>query len=134
MLEDPYFQSGDIVLIRFRLLSDPYARGWGWMIDNLRIQGTTAVKDYPIIPEGINIYPVPSSGLLNVSIQMKESIDQLQVDLMDLTGRELLTERFSYPADAFAEQFDISHLPNGVYLMKFTAGDQTIVRKVILAR
>ena len=134
MLEDPYFQSGDIVLIRFRLLSDPYARGWGWMIDNLRIQGTTAVQDYPIIPEGINIYPVPSSGLLNVSIQMKESIDQLQVDLMDLTGRELLTESFSYPADAFTEQFDIGHLPNGVYLMKFTAGDQTIVRKVILAR
>jgi hypothetical protein len=134
MLEDPYFQSGDIVLIRFRLLSDPYARGWGWMIDNLRIQGTTAVKDYPIIPEGINIYPVPSSGLLNVSIQMKESIAELQVDLMDLTGRELMAERFSYPGDAFTEQFDISHLPNGVYLMKFMAGDQTIVRKVILAR
>jgi hypothetical protein len=122
------------VLIRFRLLSDPYARGWGWMIDNLRIQGTTAVKDYPIIPEGINIYPVPSAGLLNVSIQMKESITELQVNLMDLTGRDLLIKRFSHPDDAFSEQFDISHLPNGVYLMKFTAGDQNIIRKVILAR
>jgi hypothetical protein len=134
MLEDPYFQAGDIVLIRFRLLSDPYARGWGWMIDNLRIQGTTSVKDYPMIPEGINIYPVPSTGLLNVSIQMKESVDQLQVDIMDLTGRELLAERFSYPDASFNGQFDISHLPNGVYLMKLTAGNQTIVRKVILAR
>ncbi len=134
MLEDPYFQSGDIVLIRFRLLSDPYARGWGWMIDNLRIQGTTAVKDYPMLPEGINIYPVPSSGLLNVSIQMMESIAELQVDLLDLTGRELLSDRFSYPGGTFTEQFDINHLPNGVYLMKFTAGDQSIVKKVILAR
>ncbi len=134
MLTDSYFQSGDIVLIRFRLQSDPYARGWGWLIDNLRIQGTTGVKDYPILPEGINIYPVPSSGELNVSIQLRESIDRLQVDLMDLTGRELLEERFSYPGEAFTERFDISHLPNGVYLMKFTAGDQTIVRKVILAR
>jgi len=134
MLDDPYFQSGDIVLIRFRLFSDPFVRGWGWMIDNLRIQGTTTVKDYPIIPEGINIYPVPSSGLLNVSLQMKERIAELQVDLMDLTGRELLAEKFSYPSDAFAEQFNIGHLPNGVYLLKITAGDQTIVRKVILAR
>jgi hypothetical protein len=134
MLEDPYFQSGDIVLIRFRLLSDPYARGWGWMIDNLRIQGTTAVKDYPMVPEGINIYPVPSTGLLNVSIQMKESIDQLQVDLLDLSGRELMAERFKYPGETFSEQFNLSGLQNGVYLMKFTAGDQTIVRKVILAR
>ncbi len=134
MLEDPYFQSGDIVLIRFRLQSDPYARGWGWMIDNLRIQGTTAVKDYPMLPEGINIYPVPSTGLLNVSIQMKESISELQVVLMNLTGQQLLVERYSYPGETFAEQFDLSALQNGVYLMKFIAGDQTIVRKVILAR
>ena len=134
MLDDPYFQSGDIVLIRFRLQSDPYARGWGWMIDNLRIQGTTAVKDYPMLPEGINIYPVPSTGLLNVSIQMKESISELQVVLMNLTGQQLLVERYSFPGKTFAEQFDLSALQNGVYLMKFTAGDQTIVRKVILAR
>jgi hypothetical protein len=134
MLEDPYFQSGDTVLIRFRLLSDPYARGWGWMIDNLRIQGTTAVKDYPMLPEGIKIYPVPSSGWLNVSIQMKESIDQLHVVLMDLTGKELLVERFPYPSESFTEQFDLNGFQNGIYLMKFTAGDQTIVRKVILAR
>ncbi len=134
MLEDPYFQAGDIVLIRFRLLSDPYARGWGWMIDNLRIQGTTAVRDYPMLPEGIRIYPVPSTGLLNVSIQMKESISELQVVLVSLTGRELLAERFDHPGDSFNQQFDLSHLPNGAYLMKFTAGDQTIVRKVILAR
>jgi hypothetical protein len=134
MLEDPYFQAGDIVLIRFRLLSDPYAVGWGWMIDNLRIQGTTAVKDYPMLPEGINIYPVPSTGLLNVSIQMKESTDQLQVILVNLTGRVLLAAKFDHPGDTFTEQFDLSHLPNGAYLMKFIAGQQTIVKKVMLAR
>lgn len=134
MLQDPYFQAGDILLIRFRLVSDPYARGWGWMIDNLRIQGTTTVKDYPILPEGINIYPIPSRGLLNVSIQMKENIAGLQVDLLDLTGRRLLAERYDDPGDSFTEQFDIGHLPNGIYLMRFTAGGQTIVRKVVLAR
>ena len=87
-----------------------------------------------MLPEGINIYPVPSSGWLNVSIQMKESIDQLQVVLLDLTGKELLVESFLYPSETFAEQFDLNGFQNGVYLMKFMAGDQTIVRKVILAR
>jgi hypothetical protein len=134
LLEDSYFQAGDVVLIRFRLFSDPYARGWGWMIDNLRIQGTTSVKDYPILPEGLNIYPVPSTGWLNVSIQMKESVSELKVGLMDLTGRVLLLETYPYPGTEFNERFDINDLPNGAYLMKFTAGDQTIVRKVILAR
>ncbi|MGF1532321.1 MAG: T9SS type A sorting domain-containing protein [Bernardetiaceae bacterium] len=32
------FNPGDQVLIRFRLFSDPFARGWGWAIDDLRIQ------------------------------------------------------------------------------------------------
>ncbi|MFZ6001154.1 MAG: T9SS type A sorting domain-containing protein, partial [Bacteroidota bacterium] len=32
------FAAGDEVAIRFRLFSDPFARGWGWAIDNLKIQ------------------------------------------------------------------------------------------------
>lgn len=32
------FASGDEVVIRFRLFSDPGAAGWGWAIDNLKIQ------------------------------------------------------------------------------------------------
>ena len=134
LLEDPYFQAGDVVLIRFRLFSDPYARGWGWVIDNLRIQGTTSVKDFPMSPEAINIFPVPSTGWLNVSLRLKESVSELKVGLLDLTGRELLLETYPYPDTEFNERFDLNNLPNGAYLMRFTAGDQTIVRKVILAR
>jgi hypothetical protein len=32
------FDTNDEVVIRFRLFSDPFAAGWGWCIDNLRIQ------------------------------------------------------------------------------------------------
>ncbi|MEM6297085.1 MAG: T9SS type A sorting domain-containing protein [Bacteroidota bacterium] len=32
------FAAGDEILIRFRLFSDPFAVGWGWAIDDLRIQ------------------------------------------------------------------------------------------------
>jgi hypothetical protein len=32
------FSAGDEVVIRFRLYSDPLAAGWGWAIDNLKIQ------------------------------------------------------------------------------------------------
>jgi len=32
------FDTGDEVVIRFRLFSDPGAAGWGWAIDNLKIQ------------------------------------------------------------------------------------------------
>lgn len=32
------FNPGDEVVFRFRLFSDPFAAGWGWCIDNLKIQ------------------------------------------------------------------------------------------------
>ncbi len=32
------FSEGDEVVVWFHLFSDPYATGWGWAIDNLRIQ------------------------------------------------------------------------------------------------
>ncbi len=32
------FDTGDEVVIRFRLYSDPFVAGWGWCIDNLKIQ------------------------------------------------------------------------------------------------
>lgn len=33
-----YFKKGDVIIIRFRLMSDQLAAGWGWAIDNLKIQ------------------------------------------------------------------------------------------------
>ena len=33
------FSAGDTILIRFRLFADEYTHGWGWVIDNLIIQG-----------------------------------------------------------------------------------------------
>lgn len=41
------FQRGDVIFIRFRLLSDPLAVGWGWAIDNLDIQPNVIVSTKP---------------------------------------------------------------------------------------
>ena len=29
--------AGDTLLLRFRLFSDPFANGWGWVIEDLKI-------------------------------------------------------------------------------------------------
>ena len=38
MTASGYFKKGDVIIIRFRLMSDQLASGWGWAIDNLKIQ------------------------------------------------------------------------------------------------
>src|SRR5690606_23795683 len=51
ILENGNFSAGDTVLFRFRLYSDPFANGWGWAIDNLRIQSPVSAT-LPVLSSG----------------------------------------------------------------------------------
>ena len=128
-------QAGDIILIRFHLHADPYSNGWGWMIDNLNLQvpGLSS-RDFPIEPATISVYPNPSTGLVNVSLQMKERVEELHILVMDLLGRQIISENYSYPGQEFSKQFDLNDLPNGIYMMQFRTGNQRVMKKIILAR
>ncbi len=75
------FKAGDEVLIRFRLFSDPGAAGWGWAIDNLKIQ----IDDVPPIlqhnhvnykigtttPISLTVSATDGSGLKTLAIEYK---------------------------------------------------------------
>jgi len=75
------FKAGDEILIRFRLFSDPGAAGWGWAIDNLKIQ----IDDVPPIlqhnhvnykigtttPISLTVSATDGSGLKTLAIEYK---------------------------------------------------------------
>jgi len=67
LLENKYIRSGDTVYIRFRLQSDFDVNGWGWAIDNLKIQERLALT----LNEGENVenilYPIPTDDKLYVT-------------------------------------------------------------------
>lgn len=75
------FDTDDEVVIRFRLFSDPGAAGWGWAIDNLKIQideTPPAVLhnhlDYVVAPVSvisITLQPSDASGLDKIFIDAK---------------------------------------------------------------
>lgn len=52
------FNPGDLVLLRFRLNSDPFAVGWGWSIDNLQIQ-SVGLDNKQMASQSIQIFPNP---------------------------------------------------------------------------
>ena len=59
-------RSGDTILIRFRLFSDPFANGWGWAIEDLKIN--------PLIDriekhnyEPLTLYPNPGKGKIKIA-------------------------------------------------------------------
>jgi hypothetical protein len=56
------FDIGDKILVRFRLHSDPYAYGWGWAIDNLKVQTVGLSNKKFELLSGFKVYPNPLKG------------------------------------------------------------------------
>jgi hypothetical protein len=57
--------TGDTLMLRFRLFSDPYANGWGWIIRDLNIEPLTDnINDAGT--SGIKLFPNPGNGIFTV--------------------------------------------------------------------
>jgi len=57
--------AGDTMMVRFRLFSDPYAHGWGWVIEDLNVEPLIDMAgeiNYP----GLVLFPNPGNGLFTV--------------------------------------------------------------------
>lgn len=108
----------DTLLIRFRLFSDPYANGWGWVFDDLVIKPLVDNIDEPEFPE-IRIFPNPGNGQINIRTGKENGPGLLQVRIFNLTGRRLYSGNFS------GEEIisvDISGNPPGIYLILLNDG------------
>ncbi len=65
-LETESISYGDTLLYRFRLYSDPFANGWGWVIDDLKINlMVDNVEKITLNP--LKVYPNPGNGLITIS-------------------------------------------------------------------
>jgi hypothetical protein len=72
----------------------------------------------------INIYPNPTNGQLN--IDLGESVDYLFVANM---GGQVLDVRKDL--NSGVQILDISHLPDGVYLIQIVKNKQVINRRIV---
>lgn len=64
------FSAGDEVVIRFHLFSDPFANGWGWAIDNLRIQ----IDDTPPLVLNDHVdYLRPDDDVLSIEVKATDA-------------------------------------------------------------
>jgi len=84
LLENKNFRVSDTIFIRFRLQSDYSKHGWGWAIDNLKIQEQLALKDSKIV-NGLTIYPNPCKDFICIDS------DFTTYTISNLIGQEQIT-------------------------------------------
>ena len=105
--------SGDSLLIRFRLFSDPYAYGWGWVIDDLDI-GPLVDQVEETIVKDLTIYPNPGNGLATIVSRDNISFKPVMLRVYSSTGQCIVNERVS-PANEI--KLDLTRYPSGIYFI-----------------
>ena len=132
LLENGNFKANDTILIQFRLYSDPYAHGWGWTIDNLRIQTPVSAPAVVLSPGNITVFPNPFNDVLNITVQAKNSIGELTIEIFNLYGQKISSIQNKNVFGEIKIETDFSHLASGMYLVVIKEnGKQVYSKKVI---
>ncbi|HBC80321.1 MAG TPA: hypothetical protein DEO60_14440 [Bacteroidales bacterium] len=113
--------NGDSLLIRFRLFSDPYANGWGWVIDDLKIGPIVDRIEKIYLPE-FNVYPNPGSGVVNIIRENGGSYKPVMVSIYNYDGKCILKNAL-FTEDSI--RLNISGNPPGLYLIVIVDGRNT---------
>lgn len=72
----------------------------------------------------LSLYPNPAGDRLNIESEIP---GEKEVVILDLTGRELIAERFT----GLVHRLDIGHLAPGSYVARISARELSVVRKFI---
>lgn len=130
--ENSVFESGDIVLIRFRLFADELTAGWGWAIDNLKIQvpaapPVTAIE--PTIKGDVEVYPNPTTDEVSLQIDVPKNTKMATLSFYNTQGRKFLEQDYEVQGDIFRKTINVQSLPDGMYFVKLKTSNSEVVRK-----
>jgi len=82
--------AGDTMMVRFRLFSDPYGHGWGWVIEDLTVEpliDRAGEMNYP----GLVLFPNPGNGIFTVKDEGNGSGSPYRYRIFDSSGACLFT-------------------------------------------
>lgn len=135
LLANGNFNIGDVILIRFRLFSDPYSHGWGWIIDNLNIQDFGTDVNPILLSSGeVIYYPNPATDGLNLQVQSKKNIHKLLLKIYNSIGEMVSSQSFPVDSNLFQTVIDVSNFIPGLYLFALEPENGQVITRKILVR
>lgn len=142
MLKSGDFKAGDQVLIRFRLLADVGAHGWGWAVDNLNIQGPNPNPPKVVVlgtefdeTQLFTVSPNPSNtGQFLLKATFEKPATKLRLSVANMLGQEISQANFEKVGTEFSQIVDLSSASSGTYILRMMVDDKLYVKKLISHR
>jgi hypothetical protein len=132
------FRAGEQILIRFRLFSDQLAHGWGWAIDNLRIQAPPpppVLATEPVLTGTFRVYPNPVvQNIIRVEADLAKAVPEGQLSIMGTTGQILHQRTLKISGVRISEQVDTSQFSAGLYFLRLQIGEGVLTQKIVVVK
>ena len=96
---------------------------------NVEVKDVVGIED--ISSDFVEIYPNPSRGIFNVSIQLN-NLQNVSLELVNSLGELVSDKNLGESKGELNESFDLSNQPSGIYLLRILLDDKLITRKVTL--
>lgn len=106
----------------------------GWSDDSFSwdlIFSPIVAVDEQSFSQSVKLFPNPVDDQLQLDIQLQESLDYLNIRVINMMGSTLL-EYSLKAASQYQETLDLSSLAAGTYIVQFTSGEMQLNRKVIV--
>ena len=82
---------------------------------------------------GINFYPNPSNGQLNMSVAGFKG-GTLQLDVLDINGKVVHSSQIQNAPESFIQEMDLRSLTMGTYFIRVTSENGVHTSRIIIAR
>ncbi|RMD90033.1 MAG: T9SS C-terminal target domain-containing protein [Calditrichaeota bacterium] len=138
------FPPGDEILIRFRLNSDAFVTGWGWVIDNLKIQESVTAINQPVEnPRTFSLsqnYPNPfnPTTVIRYSLPEKSEVTLTIFNIYGQRVKELIKNQRQPPGNHSIKwdgRDQAGHpVSSGVYFYRLKAGRFVKTMKMTLIK
>ncbi|TAJ15353.1 T9SS C-terminal target domain-containing protein [Marinilabiliaceae bacterium JC017] len=127
------FAPKDTILVRFRLYSDAYTAGWGWIIDDIRIQEEgTSLNIQERKPEGaIKVSPNPATSYFNLSLE-NEKRGKVIVNIYNLEGVMVYSNSFIKQGEVLAERIETENLGKGMVLVSVQIEQERYQTRIVV--
>lgn len=116
-----FYNLEEVVYLRFRLVSDPFAEGWGWMIDDINLNNSEVISAIEELPATVELknYPNPFSTSTVLTYSLAEKSDVSAV-LYSLDGKKISTLlQATEGTGTHRYHVNTTSLESGIYFCRF---------------
>ncbi|GHT22475.1 hypothetical protein AGMMS4957_12730 [Bacteroidia bacterium] len=94
------------------------------------VTGGTAIDDIDMDKDKIAVYPNPARDDLFI----KSDTPIEKVEIFDISGHTVETWRAASLQQGNSQTINVSHLPDGIYLVRVACSDGSVVTKKIVVK